>query len=532
MAKVSPRLAWMLTNSVCPSGLNVLPANSSLNRGRAGAADQAVERDVEDLAAAGQAAYVVVVDVVLAEHQGAAAAGRDVVREVEHIWPGRLVDEPQSFRPSVVRPHLSRPVAKPLDGVTGTGLGGATTLGRAEVHRVSVVDRALQAGEPGRALGPPLSADVVEGGVVGCRCRSPWSERERRVGVVDVNPCHPVARPAGLRGGEIGVGDALHGQHLQASPVAEPAGLHRIRGRDIAVEAGRETEVVLGEIEGPFTRVERHGLVGEAAGAGDRFARRLPTGGHLEDEAVTLGQGHIGDAGEVRSDIGSVDRLLAGHPAAPRHGPAAAVHLRAVQAREGADHLPEAGHLDGGRAALGHGVIRHAGVPEGWSRVVELVVPHQDVVAVRTTERSHPVVTPWQHRAVIEDDGRLGVVERAVAEPLRQPQPHGTVALVGNRTKRPTRSRRNRARDESRERSGQDRPTCHRRGTSQKRSPIELHHRDPPYLRSARVHGGTSPLPAAVIERRHTLGAGTDEAGRSSYRSPDAAAGPQGRDLP
>ena len=32
MAKLRPRLAWMLTNRVCPSGLNVDPANSSLDR--------------------------------------------------------------------------------------------------------------------------------------------------------------------------------------------------------------------------------------------------------------------------------------------------------------------------------------------------------------------------------------------------------------------------------------------------------------------------------------------------------------------
>jgi hypothetical protein len=32
MAKVMPRLAWMFTNSVCPSGSKVAPANSSLKR--------------------------------------------------------------------------------------------------------------------------------------------------------------------------------------------------------------------------------------------------------------------------------------------------------------------------------------------------------------------------------------------------------------------------------------------------------------------------------------------------------------------
>ena len=80
---VMPRLAWMLTNSVWPSGENVDPANSSPNRGAPVRADQAVEGDVPQLAAAGQPADVVVDRAVLADHERAVGAGGDVVGEVE-----------------------------------------------------------------------------------------------------------------------------------------------------------------------------------------------------------------------------------------------------------------------------------------------------------------------------------------------------------------------------------------------------------------------------------------------------------------
>ena len=50
MANVIPRDAWMFTNSVSPSGLNVEPANSSSKRSAPRElADQAVEGDVEQL---------------------------------------------------------------------------------------------------------------------------------------------------------------------------------------------------------------------------------------------------------------------------------------------------------------------------------------------------------------------------------------------------------------------------------------------------------------------------------------------------
>ena len=129
------------------------------------------------------------------------------------------------------------------------------------------------------------------------------------------------------------------------------------------------------------------------------------------------------------------------------------------------------------------GSYAKAGVPEGRPRVVELVVPHQDVRCRPDLERSHAVVTPGQHRAVIERHGELGVVERAVVEPVRQPQPHRTVALVGDGTKRRAGSRGNRARNEPRERSGQDRPYRCCRCTSQKRASIDLSHWTPPLAR-------------------------------------------------
>ena len=78
-------------------------------------ADQTVQRDVPQLAAAGQAADVVVDRAVLTHDEGASATRRDVVGEVEPEVrldgvDGSLVDDLQRLRSGVVRPHL--PVAR------------------------------------------------------------------------------------------------------------------------------------------------------------------------------------------------------------------------------------------------------------------------------------------------------------------------------------------------------------------------------------------------------------------------------------
>ena len=115
----------------------------------------------------------------------------------------------------------------------------------------------------------------------------------------------------------------------------------------------------------------------------DRLSIALTVGRHLEDVAVRLLQREVGRAGEVGADVGSVDRLLAGDPRAPRHHAAAAVEHRPVQARVAVHHLAEPGHLDRGRAGARHGVVRRTR-PERRSvrRVGDLVVPHEDEVAV------------------------------------------------------------------------------------------------------------------------------------------------------
>ena len=149
----------------------------------------------------------------------------------------------------------------------------------------------------------------------------------------------------GLVGGKVGVGDALDGQHLQPAAVLEESDVERIALGEVAVEPGREAEIVLGQVHDAVAGIERRRLVGEAAGIGDRLAIRLAVGRHLEDEAVPLRQRDVRHTGEIGADVGAVDRLLAGDPASPRHPPTAAVHLRAVEAGEAAHDLAEQRHL-------------------------------------------------------------------------------------------------------------------------------------------------------------------------------------------
>ena len=145
-----------------------------------------------------------------------------------------------------------------------------------------------------------------------------------------------------------------------------------------------------------------------------------------------------------------VDGLLAGDPAAPRHRAAGAVHLGAVEAGVGVDDLAVAGHLDRGRAALGHGVVRLGGVAEGRARVVDLVVADERDVAPRppAAERGHAVVAAGQHGPVVERHRGLGVVEAPVREPRGEVEAHDAVAGVGHRRQH-----------------GSGRPAAARRGT-------------------------------------------------------------------
>ena len=121
-------------------------------------------------------------------------------------------------------------------------------------------------------------------------------------------------------------------------------------------------------------------------------------------------------AGEVGTDIGPVDRLLAGDPAAPRHPTARAVHLGAVEAGERPDDLADgvttsSSCRPGRRSRTAcHGPNGGPGLLTSWLRT-----SHD--VPVGTGERGHAVVAARQRGAVVERDRELGVVERPVLEP-------------------------------------------------------------------------------------------------------------------
>ncbi len=187
--------------------------------------------------------------------------------------------------------------------------------------------------------------------------------------------------------------------------------------------------------------------MGEAAGGRDGLPVRLPADRHLEDEPVALLQIHVRRAREVGTDIGPVDRLFACDPAAPRHPPAGAVVLGAVEAGECLDDLPVLGYLDRRGAASSPAVVGRAGPECSGDGPVDLVVANQPNLPGRAAKRGHAVVTARQDGAVVEDDGRLhlwrrrcrkqgvGVVERPVLETSGKVQADDTVPQVCHRPK-------------------------------------------------------------------------------------------------
>ena len=289
-------------------------------------------------------------------------------------------------------------------------------------------------------------------------------------------------------------------EHLKSPSIGEAAGLHRIRRWEVAVKARGEAKVVLGQIERVLLRVPGGRLVREPAGARDRPPVRLPAGGNLEDEAVTLRERNVRDAGEVGADVGPVDGLLAHDPGIPRGRTPGAVHLRAVQARECVEDLAEAGHQHRRRDPSGHGVVRHAD-PDRGARVIDLVVAHKPDVSAGSAERGHPVVTPGKHgrAAVYQLRSGLGVVEGAVLEARRQPEPDHAVAQVGDGAELPEVRRRGgrRARQSERIQRGAHGGGGNHRAT-QKGSTVDNVHLIPPSFpspwreHSAGCEGGLS----------------------------------------
>src|SRR4029453_1620786 len=102
------------------------------------------------------------------------------------------------------------------------------------------------------------------------------------------------------------------------------------------------------------------------------------------------------------------------------------------EAGEGGDDLAERGDLGGGGAPAGGRVVGGGPVAEGADGAVDLVVADQGQVAALGLEAGHAVVAAGQRGAVVEEDGLLGVVERAVLEPGGQVQPYHAVAQVGD----------------------------------------------------------------------------------------------------
>ena len=289
----------MLTNSVCPSGLNVEPANSSPNRVGNGAMllTRRLRAMLNSCAAPGQPAQVVVADVVLADDQRAAGAGGDVVREVQRLL-ARATGRAPAAGATACRSAQIWPNPLPNPSAIGPVLAsaGAAALGGAEVDDPVVVGRALEAGEVRRALGPALVADVVQRRVVGGRRGLPVGVRERRRRVVDVHPLDVVGRARRLRGGQVGV-------RLRPSPrsiCSRPPSRSRSARRAGRARASGAAAAGTGRSRTGSRSCPRSGRARRPRGSNatdswanrpalrDRLAAGRPVDRHLEDEAVRL----------------------------------------------------------------------------------------------------------------------------------------------------------------------------------------------------------------------------------------------------
>ena len=186
-------------------------------------------------------------------------------------------------------------------------------------------------------------------------------------------------------------------------------------------------------------------------------------------------------AGEVGPDVGAVDRLLAGDPAAPRHRPAGAVHLGAVEAGVGRGR-PRRSRVTS-TVVVPPRAIGVVGLARAERRagVVDLVVADQHDVARRPApERGHAVVAAragsCRRRARPGSRCRgtsgTGTPRAATAGPRRRagrgsPAGRGRMAAAGGR----------RQLDEAPERSAQGDHPGRRGGSTQEFPPIHRTHR-------------------------------------------------------
>ena len=230
-----------------------------------------------------------------------------------------------------------------------------------------------------------------------------------------------------------------HLQHLETSPVLHLTDLRWVTGCDVPVEPGWESEVVLGQVQDPRSGIDIDGFVGEAPRGVDRMwlavLARPPGCGDLVDVAVLARQKGVVAAGEIRSDVGPVDRLLARDPRSPGCGAPGAVHLCTVGGHPGAVLLRRGADLDGHRSTLGHLVVRPSPVAEGGSRPVDLLVAHQPVATGPPVEGRHPVVPAGSDHAVDGEGTRR--IEAPVLEPLGKVQANRVVPEVRHGPDRP-----------------------------------------------------------------------------------------------
>ena len=135
------------------------------------------------------------------------------------------------------------------------------------------------------------------------------------VWVGDVDPVHCIAGTRLLMLEQLGVRDADDAQHLQCPAVFHPAiTLGVVRG-DVAKQAGRSEEVVLGHVQVAGGVVHHRTLVSETTCLGNRRRRRVlaraPAGINFVDVPVLLGEVGLSVTEEIATQVKPSGQLLA-----------------------------------------------------------------------------------------------------------------------------------------------------------------------------------------------------------------------------
>ena len=192
---------------------------------------------------------------VLAENEAAAWAHADVVRHVEHLRAGRLVQEREPLLRRVVLPDLASL--------------GVAAVGRDNIDPPVAVPRALKARELGASFPQPLRPDAAVRDRIG-------------IGIVDRHPPHGIPRTGRLALPGVSSGAVREREHLESAPV------HQVSRRTWREAVEACFGPILGLVDDARCRVDRNCLVHE------------PTHG-----AIGLGRG-----GAVRRDF---EHVSVGH---------------------------------------------------------------------------------------------------------------------------------------------------------------------------------------------------------------------------